>query len=62
MIIKIIITVVVLIRIRILITWSQNCNDCNNDHNDYVILLIIITIVEGYSNEKKIIIIDINDE
>ena len=34
MIINIIITVVVLIRIRILIIWSQNSNDWNNGHND----------------------------
>ena len=51
MIIKIIIAVVGLIRSLIIVIWSQNSNDCNNDHSDWVILLII-TIIGGYSNEK----------
>ena len=41
--------------------WSQNSNDCNNDHNVEGILLIIIIIIKGYSNENKIIILNIND-
>ena len=57
MIVKII-AVIVTIWIRII--WSESSNDCNNDHFDRVILLII-TIIGSYSNEKKIIIININD-
>ena len=52
MIIKIIIAAVGLIRSLIIVIWSQNSNDCNNDH---------ITIIGGYSNENKIIILNIND-
>ena len=57
-----IVAVIVTIRILILIIWSQNSNDCNDDHNDWVILLIRTIIIGSYSNEKKIIIINFNDD
>ena len=60
MIIKII-DVIVTIRILIRIMRSQNSSDCNDDHILEEILLMI-TIIGGYSNEKKIIIINIDDD
>ena len=60
MIIKLI---VVIVTILILIMWSESCNDCNNDRIDEVTRLVIRikTIIGGYSNKKKIIIIKFND-
>ena len=59
--IKKIIAVIVTILIRII--WSESSKDCNDDHIDEEVPLIIktITIMGGYSNEKKIITININD-
>ena len=59
--IKKIIAVIVTILIRII--WSESSNDCNDDHIDEEVPLIItiMTIIGSYSNEKKIITININD-
>ena len=61
MIIKLIAVIVTILK---LIMWSESSNDCNNDRIDKVMLLEIIkikTIIGGYSNKKKIIIIKFND-